>query len=114
MRLLIGTLFCLSLLTAVTGCGTVMNVVDREPTVYGGTRTDVALIRREKTWSETEAPLPLVTGSAAVMAFVDLPFSLVGDTLTLPLTAFVIHDEVLTEPQAKNGKGETTTRGSQQ
>lgn len=69
LLLLNGLLFC----GLGSGCGTVTNLVN-EPSVYGGTRLDISWIRDS---SRTDT---------VILGVVDLPLSLVGDTLLLPLT----------------------------
>jgi uncharacterized protein YceK len=75
-------------ITALSGCGTVGNVIEKGGNhedfykVYGGVGTDLETVRDcIITWKIKEHPL-LTTS----LVLVDLPFSAVGDTLTLPWT----------------------------
>ena len=90
----------LVLLVACTGCGTVVNLVTpvQEGKVYGGVKTDVDLIQKLFDGS-TASTGPLASPSqgvgslfavaCVVLPFMDLPLSLLGDTLTLPLTRWL-------------------------
>jgi uncharacterized protein YceK len=62
------------------GCGTLHNMEDPEPAVYGGMRWELPMIREQ---GGAEFP----TGPwAAVFYGLDLPLTLIGDTVTLPYT----------------------------
>ncbi|MBI3407122.1 MAG: YceK/YidQ family lipoprotein [Planctomycetes bacterium] len=63
--------------SALTGCGTLVNFKD-DPKIYGGVQFDAEMVHTIKTDDKMAKSL------AAVYA-VDLPFSLVADTLTLPV-----------------------------
>jgi uncharacterized protein YceK len=89
-------LLALMVLTGVSGCGTVLNFQQEEegPKVFGGVLTDAALgpgllaagadnLIHPK---EHEKLPPGTTLALGACALADLPFSLVADTLTLPLT----------------------------
>jgi uncharacterized protein YceK len=75
-------IMCVVLCTGATnssGCGTVMNTAWFIPQeggqrVYGGVRLDWSYIAEERAPSD----------SPKALAVADLPFSLIGDTLTLP------------------------------
>ena len=58
----------------VVGCGTVGNAIWRGPLVYGGIRLDAGFVR--------DASEP----GRKIFGVVDFPFSLVGDTVFLPIT----------------------------
>ncbi len=70
----------LAILTAavvISGCGTVLQIDDGHgPAIYGGIRFDVRSITKDKD-----------VGIALMMA-VDLPFSLVADTVILPWSVY--------------------------
>jgi uncharacterized protein YceK len=79
-------------LAGITGCGTTMNIAEPNPlggdphrkpaeiTVYGGVVNDV---RFAKTAAGHDGVAPKLLAAAAVL---DMPFSAIADTLTLPLT----------------------------
>jgi uncharacterized protein YceK len=76
-----------ALAVALSGCGTVYNLAEGEPEVYGGALKDAQLFiapaAREKEVAGRGAPL------LPILALGDLPLSLVGDTLTLPLAVYL-------------------------
>lgn len=87
-------LLAFSALAWVSGCGTMHNVWscfdERVPQklVYGGIREDRLKIREaaHQTISSSK-PREVTSGMARVVTrSVDLPFSAIGDTLTLPIT----------------------------
>jgi len=80
------------LLFVVSGCGTIYNVTGHEPwlvglpperpiDLFGGLDNDLRWMARG-TAPNSSAPL------AVVAAAIDMPFSLVGDVVTLPWTAY--------------------------
>lgn len=78
-------------LPAIVGCAAAGNLTAEDgPKVYGGTQTDMALISGKPPADADPADVKKVSGSvrtgAACCGLVDLPFSLVADTLTLPIT----------------------------
>src|SRR5262245_41109886 len=83
-----------ALVLAGAGCGTFNNVVgDGDHLPYGGVRKDGELLRECSSGASDHAKnnadqgvLPLVYNTAAFTAFMDMPLSFVGDTLTLPYT----------------------------
>jgi uncharacterized protein YceK len=92
------------ILSSVAGCGTVINTCRPcsgggsslpEPyRVYGGVRADLELAAEplKHCWEAKDVDLARrFAGSALICALcaVDLPLSLVGDTLTLPFTAML-------------------------
>jgi uncharacterized protein YceK len=69
---------------SLSGCGTMLNFTSREkPEIYGGVEVDVAWIGMSR---QNPAPSP---DQANLLGIVDLPFSFIGDTLTLPITLLV-------------------------
>lgn len=95
--------------TALCGCGTLVNITNKstENKIYGGTRLDVVggpylfgkgvgLIRRE----EHEKFPPSMCIGLGMCALVDLPFTIIADTLTLPITVRAAID------RAKNAEEE--------
>ena len=79
-----GRLALLALLgISASGCGTALNVrSDGQQKVYGAVQHDLECIRHNL---DTSKPRKLPVLSVAI-GLLDLPFSLIGDTLTLPLT----------------------------
>ena len=83
-----------SLLLSAAGCGTFSNVMgDDVHMVYGGVRRDGVILREcgngppKRASDDPDAGVvPFVSNMAAATAFMDLPFSFVGDTITLPYT----------------------------
>src|SRR5260370_727692 len=91
-------------LSAATGCGTMMNLDTSSaafgmiPTqrVYGGIQSDVELADRNFQMASEGGGEGVARGVVgAYLLLVDLPLSLVGDTLTLPVTipAAARHEE---------------------
>jgi uncharacterized protein YceK len=72
------------------GCGTVMNLASKDPQVFGGPQQDVTLLLTPTQRPEAKGG---VQANAGVVAFAlvlaDLPLSLVGDTVTLPLAIYM-------------------------
>ena len=71
----------------VSGCGTIANLETGKPELFGGVQKDVAFL-------ETPRPQPQGIGIrnlGALVLFVDLPLSAVGDTLTIPLAIYEWH-----------------------
>ena len=75
-----------------TGCGTTVNFATRENKVYGGVRNDLDVI--EGLFEGTPDPNMHLGGVEVLFALavvslpaLDLPFSLLADTLTLPITS---------------------------
>jgi uncharacterized protein YceK len=70
----------MSLCITSAGCGTLHNIEDDpEPAVYGGVRWEVPEIR-ERGGSD------MYGDAAVVIHCLDLPLTLIGDTVTLPYT----------------------------
>jgi uncharacterized protein YceK len=81
------------------GCGTAVNLREGERKLYGGVRVDAQAAAKGLVYSVggTVSPdggpdgvprddLPGLEVLLGVVAWIDLPFTLVGDTLTLPWT----------------------------
>jgi uncharacterized protein YceK len=69
------------------GCGTIANLQTGKPDFYGGVQKDVQFL-------ETPRPQPAgigISNLGALVLFVDLPLSVVGDTLTMPLAIYEWH-----------------------
>jgi uncharacterized protein YceK len=82
---------CLVVLPALGGCATAGNLTAKEGCkVYGGTQVDAALISGKPApnaaLAKYEHVEPPVLVAAACCGLVDLPFSVIADTLTLPIT----------------------------
>jgi uncharacterized protein YceK len=88
----------------VSGCGTIANLETGKPELYGGVQKDVALL-------ETPRPQPQGIGIrnlGALVLFVDLPLSVVGDTLSIPIAIYEWHRGTADTNQAggmDEGKG---------
>jgi uncharacterized protein YceK len=87
-----------------SGCGTIANLQTGKPDLYGGVQHDVQLL-------ETPRPQPQGIGIrnlGALVLFVDLPLSAVGDTLTIPLAIYEWHrGEEHTDAVGGGGEGRT-------
>lgn len=96
----------LCLLLPAVGCGTMSNMKGSPyagvapsgaaPELYGGVGNDLRWVVEEveKTASIDELPLaPLRIALAGYFGLVDLPLSLVGDTLTLPVVIGGIREQ---------------------
>jgi uncharacterized protein YceK len=67
------------LLAAIAGCATVRTMSDPEPNFFSGVAED---------WDTISHPMRMCSGPlGALIALVDLPFSLVCDILVLPVHA---------------------------
>jgi uncharacterized protein YceK len=66
----------------IAGCATILNI-EGEKEVYGGVKIAPSMVADGL--STGQGNLNLLVGSALLF---DLPLSLVGDTLTLPITVF--------------------------
>jgi uncharacterized protein YceK len=76
----------LAALTSITGCGTLLNLGEKDSPPYGGVILDSEIVAQG-------VPLGLAAWSHDIdvpsfwpLALIDLPFSLAGDTVTLPIT----------------------------
>jgi uncharacterized protein YceK len=78
-----------------SGCGTILNLASGDPQIYGGPQADITIALTPNTapgdppaaaWPEGS---PIAEGISACWPFLlllaDVPLSLVGDTVTLPL-----------------------------
>ncbi len=109
---------------AMSGCGTVSNMrnepniefqfLNKVPpkTIYGGARLDVSELRdgvlvvftgfdpsdNGKLTTEERLSAPLVT----IPFLIDLPLSLIGDTLTLPVTVFATFSQPANTPTPRD------------
>jgi uncharacterized protein YceK len=94
-------------LCLLSGCGTVANIAELgdpapdHPVIYGGVRKDIAARGNALTGAMMARPLDGGAQSAifeavALQFTLDIPFSVVGDTLTLPVT---IPAELLRSPK---------------
>ena len=106
-----GGLLVLAALASVPGCGTVLSFQQEEegPRAYGGVRMDAALgpgliaagVGALIYPKEHEKFPPGTYISLGACALADLPFSLVADTVTLPLTVPVALRKVGGKPHAR-------------
>jgi uncharacterized protein YceK len=106
------TLLVAVALTTLAGCASVGNFAGEEGCrVYGGTRTDASLISDcwggESEIAKSQAIAGPVRLAGGCCGLVDLPFSMIADTVTLPITvplALGRHDDESTaDAQAKKG-----------
>lgn len=94
MKLKVAALIIMLFCFGTSGCATFRtadNAHVGSPKIYGGTRVNIAALKND------ESALLKYSGygiDAPAYPAVDLPFSLVGDTLFLPFSAWY----VLTEP----------------
>jgi uncharacterized protein YceK len=76
---------------AATGCGTCANLADHSR-IYGGTQLDsTSLLHACKELSHPNEPgelTPKRDAAAALGSCIDLPFSVMADTFTLPITCY--------------------------
>lgn len=78
------------------GCGTVANLVSDEPTIYGGPAKDIEFwttpsdTQKLKVNSDKEGECAAISAACCVA---DIPLSIVGDTLTLPLAVYIIRKD---------------------
>jgi uncharacterized protein YceK len=96
----------------VSGCGTIANLQTGKPDFYGGVQKDVEFL-------ETPRPQPAgigISNLGALVLFVDLPLSVVGDTLTMPLAIYEWHQDDrhsdTTDPVGSRGEGTTAAAAS--
>lgn len=98
-------LVLLAVLTS--GCGTIANLNTGEPDFYGGVQKDIQ-------WLATPSRQPEGIGLANLgflTLFVDLPLSIIGDTLTMPIAIYEWHrgDGHTESTDRVSGNGENTT-----
>jgi uncharacterized protein YceK len=88
----------LALSFALTGCGTSLNL-DGDSRPYGGVCMDAQKVRQglvqaaDPSKAEERDRSPVWNLALSACACVDLPLSVVGDTLTLPVTIATALDE---------------------
>ena len=74
---------------AIAGCGTIGNLQDRDK-IYGGARLDgkEAIRASKELIHPADPPDYTTTQDTAILVYacVDMPLSLIADTLTLPIT----------------------------
>src|SRR5438046_759677 len=76
----------------LNGCGTVLNITDNPDRrgAYGGVQTDAKAFGESCSYfcgpGREEGPPRYIAPIHALLCLVDLPLSIVGDTVTLPLT----------------------------
>ena len=88
------TLLAAAAAVSMSGCGTVCNLArgfdhpDTDPKVYGGVAMDMEFLGKVAgaSASETEVADPRMWAAILGLGFIDPAFSLVGDTVTLPIT----------------------------
>jgi uncharacterized protein YceK len=73
-------------LTAISGCGTLLNLGEKDSSPYGGVQMDSKIIAQGVPLGPAAWTGDVDISSFWPLAMIDLPFSLVGDTLTLPIT----------------------------
>jgi uncharacterized protein YceK len=89
----------------VSGCGTVANLQTGKPDFYGGVQHDVQLLETPRSQPQGIG----IRNLGALVLFVDLPLSMIGDTLTLPVAIYEWHrEEGHTDPVRGGGEGTTT------
>jgi uncharacterized protein YceK len=98
MQKVLAAFAAVGIASALTGCGTVVNLEGIGKTnskyVYGGVRVDAcaeAALLRDATVGNPEAPPDYKENHAELLALaafaaVDMPLSAIADTLTLPVT----------------------------
>ena len=92
----VATCILIALVPAVGGCGTMICIKNDPPLPYSGTMADVAVLGAAcqegaaRLSRDTEYRPMILSPSRCpvlpVLAFVDLPFSIAGDTVALPYT----------------------------
>ncbi len=111
-------LTCLAAAAAVGlgGCGTSLNL-DGESRVYGGVVQDFQ-IAKDRLAQAANSSRPGTPGSSpawnltvSALALVDLPLSLLGDTLTLPFT-IPTELECMDEPDRAKTSTESSGKGT--
>jgi uncharacterized protein YceK len=91
------------MLCALSGCGTMENL-SGSGGVYGGVRDDASIIAGCLTPGDKETGNAAADLVVATLLLVDLPLSLIGDTVTLPLSLLFGGDD---------GKGNSAGHPSQ-
>jgi uncharacterized protein YceK len=96
-------LFVAAAVSLLGGCGTVLNLASKDPEIYGGPQKDLQFMMTPRNGGATQAVAvwPLPSGSAFAgapawlfpLVLADIPLSIVGDTLTLPLAIYLRQNE---------------------
>jgi uncharacterized protein YceK len=108
MRRKVATSLAAAVMVALSGCGTSLNL-DGDSRIYGGVAQDVQEARERLAQADNpscpDAPgsSPAWNRTLATLACADVPLSLVGDTLTLPLT-FLTEWEERHDPDSSSTK----------
>jgi len=91
----------------VSGCGTIANLKTGEPELYGGVQKDVQLLQTPRTPPEGIG----IRNLGPLVLFVDLPLCFIGDTLTLPIAIYELHQGGghADTPDPVGARGEGTT-----
>ena len=77
----------LAFLSGLTGCGTLLNLGEKDSPPYGGVIMDSKIIAKGVPMGPFAFFPNFDVPGLWPLALIDLPFSLVGDTVTLPITA---------------------------
>lgn len=101
-----GTIIVLALaaaLPALGGCAASNNLFRGDSKVYGGTRIDATLVAEgfgtdEQTAKEQKLERP-VLACEGLYGLIDMPFSLVADTVMLPITVPITLSKQAQKPQ---------------
>ncbi len=89
----------------LNGCSTYMCLNTNSKPIYGGTRLDAQVavyacgIGCGINPTEPDAPDRLMAFAVSTSALADLPFSLVADTVTLPVTVWATCNQMAARPQ---------------
>ena len=99
---------CLASMTVCSlwGCATAWNI-QNEQRIYGGVRREASVLPYILKDSEPAKPENGFSTVLSMWAMADLPFSAVGDTLTLPITVPVT---LMKQKEANAAKNTTTSR----
>jgi uncharacterized protein YceK len=103
------------LLAGLGGCGTSLNL-DGDSRVFGGVVQDFQEVQErlaqaeDPTWLAAPGSSPTWNRTLAALACADVPLSLVGDTLTLPLTVLTALEEKHDEETSLREGGSKTPR----
>lgn len=72
--------------TGITGCGTLLNLQEKAPPPYGGVIMESKIIAQGVPMGPFAFFPNFDVPGLWPLALIDLPFSFVGDTVTLPMT----------------------------
>jgi uncharacterized protein YceK len=78
-------LIAIALIISFTGCGTLLNLGEKESAPFGGVVIDSKIIAEGVPATPACWIVNIDVASFWPLALIDLPLSLVGDTLTLPI-----------------------------